>query len=319
MEYHQWASALFTAAGGVVSMRPSIGYRFLKMGLSLGLGVVMAAGFAQAQQSSKVLSESDLYCTGVATDQPVPGDTYVISGENSSYKNTFQQGDYVYINRGAGQGVKVGDLFEVIRPVSDPMADKWFKRYPHQWFKWQAQLDHAMGTLYADIGQLRVVRALEKTSIAELKLTCDLMQRGDIVRPLAARPAPSFHDAKFDPFAAPSGKKTAMIVTTKHYGQIAGAGSIVFVNLGSAQGVQVGDYFRVFRYQGTRNDLIYQVRDMAYKAYGYGSTPVAYQWDNLPRQIVGEGLVLRTGPNSATVLLTVAREEIFDGDYVEVE
>jgi hypothetical protein len=34
---------------------------------------------------------------------------------------------------------------------------------------------------------------------------------------------------------------------------------------------------------------------------------------------VGEGLVLRTGPNSATVLLTVAREEIFDGDYVEVE
>jgi hypothetical protein len=176
-----------------------------------------------------------------------------------------------------------------------------------------------MGTLYADIGQLRVVRALEKTSIAELKLTCDLMQRGDIVRPLAARPAPSFHDAKFDPFAAPSGKKMAMIVTTKHYGQIAGAGSIVFVNLGSAQGVQVGDYFRVFRYQGTRNDLDYQVRNMAYKAYGYGSTPVAYHWDNLPRQIVGEGLVLRTGPNSATVLLTVAREEIFDGDYVEVE
>jgi hypothetical protein len=93
----------------------------------------------------------------------------------------------------------------------------------------------------------------------------------------------------------------------------------VYVNLGSAQGVQVGDYFRVFRYQGTHNDTIYQIRDTAYKVYGYGSTPVAYQWDNLPRQILGEGLVLRTGPNSSTVLMTIAREEIYAGDYVEIE
>jgi hypothetical protein len=300
-------------------MRTSFGYRFLIMGLRLGLGVVMAAGLAEAQQSSKVLSESDLYCTGVATDQPVPADTYLISGENSAYKNTFQQGDHVYINRGADQGVKVGDLFEVMRPVSDPMRDTWFKVQAQSWFKWQSQLTYAMGTMYADIGQVRVIRAQAKTSIAELKLTCDLMQRGDIVRPLTARPAPAYHAAKFDPFAPPSGKKTAMIVTTKNYGQVAGSGTIVFVNLGSAQGVQVGDYFRVFRYQGTRSDAIYQVRDTAYKVYGYGSTPVAYQWDNLPRQVLGEGLVLRTGPNSATVLLTIAREEIYGGDYVELE
>jgi len=300
-------------------MRTSIGYRFLMMGLSLGLGVVMSAGVAEAQQPSKVLSESDLYCTGVATDQPVPADTYLISGENSAYKNAFQQGDHVYINRGADQGVKVGDLYEVMRPVSDPFEDTWFKVQSHEWFKWQSGLLRAMGTIYADIGQVRVIRVLEKTSIAELKLTCDLMQRGDIARPLEARPAPAYHDTTFDAFALPSGKKTAMIVTTKSYGQIAGAGAIVFVNLGSAQGVQVGDYFRVFRYQGTRNEMIYQVKNTAYKAYGYGSTPVAYLWDSLPRQVLGEGLVLRTGPNSATVLLTIAREEIYDGDYVELE
>ena len=303
-------------------MRTSIGYRFLRMGLRLGLGVVLAAGLAEAQQSSsnsKVLSESDLYCTGVATDQPIPADTYLISGENSAYKNTFQQGDHIYINRGADQGVKVGDIFEVVRPVSDPMEDKWFKVQSHKWFKWQSKLIHAMGTMYADIGQVRVIRVQPKISIAELKLTCDLMQRGDIVRPLTARPAPAYHDANFDPFALPSGKKTAMIVTTKSYGQIAGVGAIVFVNLGSAMGVQVGDYFRVFRYQGTRIDMIYQVKNTAYKVYGYGSAPVAYQWDSLPRQVLGEGLVLRTGPNSSTVLLTLAREEIYDGDYVELE
>ena len=300
-------------------MRTSIGYRFLMMGLRLGLGLALATGLAEAQQSSKVLSESDIYCTGVATDEPVPADTYLISGENSGYKNTFQQGDHVYINRGADQGVKVGDIFEVVRPVSDPMEDKWFKVQSHEWFKWQSKLIHAMGTMYSDIGQVRVIRVQPKISIAELKLTCDLMQRGDIVRPLTARPAPAYHDANFDPFALPSGKKTAMIVTTKSYGQIAGVGAIVFVNLGSAMGVQVGDYFRVFRYQGTRIDMIYQVKNTAYKVYGYGSAPVAYQWDSLPRQVLGEGLVLRTGPNSSTVLLTLAREEIYDGDYVELE
>jgi hypothetical protein len=319
MKHPNRARALFSAAGGELSMRTSIGYRFLMMGLSLGLGVVTAAGIAKAQEPSKVLSESDLYCTGVATDQPVPADKYLISGENSAYKNTFQQGDHVYINQGTDQGVKIGDLFEVVRPVGDPMADTWFKLQPHQWFKWQSQLAHSMGTMYTDIGQVRVIRVQSKISIAELKLTCDLMQRGDIIRPLTVRPAPAYHATMFDPFAPPSGKKTAMIVITKHYGQIAGAGAIVFVNLGSAQGVQVGDYFRVFRYQGTRNDTIYQIKNTAYQVYGYGSAPAVYQWDNLPRQVLGEGLVLRTGPNSATVLLTIAREEIYDGDYVEVE
>lgn len=110
-----------------------------------------------------------------------------------------------------------------------------------------------------------------------------------------------------------------MVVTTKDFGTVSGVGSIVYVNLGSAQGVQVGDYFRVFRYQGTHLDIAYQIRDMAYKAYGFGSTPVAYQWDNLPRQVLGEGIVLRTGPNSSTVMLTTSREEIYVGDYVELK
>jgi hypothetical protein len=35
--------------------------------------------------------------------------------------------------------------------------------------------------------------------------------------------------------------------------------------------------------------------------------------------VLGEGIVVRTGPNSSTVLLTTSREEIFAGDYVELE
>ena len=117
-------------------------------------------------------------------------------------------------------------------------------------------LNRAMGTRYADIGRLRVIHVDAKTSTAEMDLGCEMMQRGDIVRPFAARPAPQFHAVKLDPFAAPSGKKTAMVVTTKDYNVLTGTGRIVYVNLGSAQGVRVGDYFRVFRYQGTHIETV---------------------------------------------------------------
>ena len=128
-------------------MRTSTGYRFLMMGLRAAIALAMTAGLTKAQQPPRVPSESDVYCSGMATDQPIPNETYVISGENSRYKLAFRQGDYVYINRGADQGVKVGDIFEVMRPVSDPLKNKWFK--------WQAQLLNAMGTMYADAGQVR--------------------------------------------------------------------------------------------------------------------------------------------------------------------
>ncbi|MGH9679611.1 MAG: hypothetical protein ACRD4Y_06645, partial [Candidatus Acidiferrales bacterium] len=197
------------------------------------------------------------------------------------------------------------------RPVHDYV--------PKKWFKWQEQLNKAMGTMYADVGVLQVVSIQGKTATAELKFACDLMQRGDIVRPFTQRAIPQFHDVKFDPFAPPSGKKTAMIVRGKDYTNAMGPGRIIYVNLGSAQGVQVGNYFRIFRYQGTQIETLYQVKDTAYKVYGFGSTPVAYHWDDLPREVLGEGIVLRTGPNSSTVLLTIAREEIYAGDYVELE
>jgi hypothetical protein len=53
--------------------------------------------------------------------------------------------------------------------------------------------------------------------------------------------------------------------------------------------------------------------------YGFGSTPVAYKWNDLPREVLGEGIVLNASPNSSTVLITYSRIEIFAGDYAEIE
>jgi hypothetical protein len=294
-------------------MHKNFSYRILIIGLRVWLGFILSAGVAQAQRFNPTApNEMDLYCAGLITDKPVPNNLYVISGEDSRYRTTFQEGEAIYINSGAEQGVKVGDQFEVVRPIKDMMAKT-------MWFKYQTMLSRAMGTRYADIGRLRVMHVDAKTSTAEMTVNCDPMQRGDIVRPFTARPAPQYHSVKLDPYAAPSGKKTAMVVTAKDYDVLAAPGRVVYVNLGNEQGIRVGDYFRVFRYQGTRIETVAQVPYTSYKAYGFGSAPVAYEWNNLPRQVLGEGIVLRTGPNSSSVMLTTVREEIFAGDYVEVE
>ena len=293
-------------------MHKKFTYRILNIGFSVSL-TLAALGVSRAQQPSPITpTQANLYCSGVITDKPVPNNLYVISGEDSNYKTTFEHGDAIYLNTGGEQGVKVGDLFDVVRPVTDPMAQP-------EWFKYQNTLMRAMGARYVDIGRLRIVHVDAKISTAEVELGCDPIRRGDLVQPFVARPAPQFRDSKLDIYAAPSGKKTAMVVTSKDYMSLTSAGSIVFVNLGSDQGVKIGDYFRVFRYQGSRNETVYQVKDTAFKAYGFGSTPVAYEWNNLPREIVGEGIVLRSGPNSSTVLLTTTRRGVYSGDYVELE
>jgi hypothetical protein len=273
---------------------------------------MLTAGVALAQEPSPVPDMSEIYCSGLVTTDAVPRDTYLISGEESNVQLTFAQGNLVYINRGSSQGVKVGDEFSIIRAVTDPLKFKWFV--------WQPALLRAMGTTWADLGRVRVVNVQPKVSTAEVAFSCEYMQRGDIAVPFVERPAPRFREAStFDRFAPVSGKPLAMVVTTKNFGQLAGSRSTVYANLGSTQGVKVGDYFRIFRHQGTRTETAYQNWGMAYKAYGFGSTPVSYKWDDLPREIVGEGIVLRVGPNSSTILITITRREIYVGDYVEIE
>jgi hypothetical protein len=294
-------------------MHKHIGHRILIIGLRVGLGLLAATAVANAQQYNPTTPTQDqMYCSGVISDKSVPNNLYVISGEDSTYKVTYDPGEFVYINAAQGQGIKIGDQFDVIRPVSEPMPQV-------PWFKYQATLTRAMGTRYADIGRLRIVHMDAKTSTAIVDMGCDVIQRGDLVRPFAARPIPQFHNIKLDPFAPPSGKKTAMVVSAKDYQQLTGTGKIIYVNLGSEQGVRIGDYFRVFRYQGSHAETNYAFKDSAYRVYGFGSTPLAYEWNDLPRQVLGEGIVLRVGPNSSTVLVTNARREIFAGDYVEVE
>lgn len=189
-----------------------------------------------------------------------------------------------------------------------------------QWFKWQDKLTKAMGTFYKDAGQLKVINVQPNISTAEVTFACDYLQRGDFVRPWQERPSPPYKPAdQFDRFAPVSGKSVGMVVFGKDFGQIFGKFQSVYVNLGTNQGVNVGSYMRIFRYQGGHAETVPNFDDYQYKMYGFGSTPTAYKWNDLPREILGEGIVLSVSPNSSTVFVTYSHVDMYAGDYAEVE
>jgi hypothetical protein len=254
---------------------------------------------------------SKVYCSGFVKETRVADEARLVSGEQIGYKIYFGRGEMVYLNQGSNKGVRVGDRFLVVRPVRDPGGE---------WFRGQERLTRAMGTLYADLGQVKVVNVQPKTSIAEVTYSCNYMQRGDIIRPFEERPVPPYKDSgTFDHFAPVSGKPVGTMVTTIDWQQGEGQGSTVYVNLGSAQGVKVGDYLRFFRHQGKQDEYAPNTRGYQYELYGYGSSPTRYEWKDLPREVLGEGIVLNAGRNGCTVLITFSSADIYTGDNAEIE
>src|SRR5258707_11716393 len=197
------------------------------------------------------------YCALSITLVRVPYDVRRIWGEETSDKNVFTTGDYVYINRGSAQGVRVGDRFSIMRPQSDPNEVRWFK--------WQEKLLKAMGTQYIDAGQVQITTVHPNVSIGMVKFSCDYLQRGDIALPMAERPSPPFKPAeKFDKFAPVSGKSVGMLVAGLTFTEAYGKNSTVYVNLGTNQGVKVGDYLRIFRYEGSTSATSRNFPDFQY-------------------------------------------------------
>lgn len=269
----------------------------------------MAAQNAEPTERGHAATEADVLCAGMITNEQMPYDMYVISGPEADPQTIYSKNQYVYLNRGAGDGVKIGDEFMVLRPQKD------FLHVPV--FDQEHSLSNGMGKQWADVGRVRVVVVHPKVAIAQVSYSCTYIQRGDYVRPAVNYPLPVFRPLKdLDQFAPPSGKATGRVVRAKNYQSIEERGEVVYVNL---TGVKPGDYIRFYRPTAQKINAIYQIGGMSDHVFGFGHTPERWHSDDLPREVLGEGVVLRTTPTSASVLLYNQFREIYLGDYVEIE
>lgn len=313
--------------------------------------VVSSASVAPEQQTTKptvvlqsqrgpvpVAGSNNLLCGGFIQYAPAPNDRQIVGAEEEQEQQAYAQGDYVYINTGARDGVREGEEFVVVRPRGQYQSKRSGKS------GW-------LGVYTQEVGIVRVVKVKDQVSVALVKMACDNLLLGDLLRAAPQRAAPLARaDSKFDRFAEPSGKQNGRIVLARDGREVLSRDQIVFIDLGTEDNVKPGDYLTIYRPVGHGNITHYRDYDVSSAAISgfeseeykggqfsnkvqrvkeanttgiYGPTvsipSVKSNRPPMPRKIVGEMVVLSVQQRTATAVITVVAQEILTGDFVEVQ
>ena len=279
---------------------------------------------------------SEMVCGGFIEQQVPAGRPQIVGAEQERERRVFGQGDLVFIDAGAQQGVRVGQEFQVTRPRG---------RFRSKFSRKSGPL----GVYTQEVGQLRVVRVRDRVSVAEVTLSCSDLLLGDLLRPLTPSAPPAARaEVDLDRFAEPSGKQTGHIVLARDGREMLSRDEVVFIDLGAEDNIKVGDYLTVFRPEGhgtivkSRGEITanarrgYQseafrggafsnqaqrVRDVDGSRYGRAVKTVSVKRHRppAPRLTVGELVVLHVEGRTATAVITRAAQEIHTGDAVELQ
>lgn len=266
---------------------------------------------------------ADVYCAGFINKQTLPDANYVEGGLQTPGTTKFVRGDVVYLR---GSGYTLGAQYEIIRALRDINE--------YEMFPGQRKLLKATGQPYEEIGRVRVVDNRSKAAIALIEYSCDPINPGDTAIPFAEKPMVTFHPPlRFDRFMPSSSKVSGRVVMGKDFDSEVGTGQKIYMNVGSNQGVKVGDYFRAVR--NYDEDLHDPVDSLSFKAaisedtqkkqpsfdpglWEKSNGPVIHVRD-LPRRAVGEIVVIGTTPTTATGMIVFAMEDVHAGDGVELD
>jgi hypothetical protein len=266
---------------------------------------------------------ADIYCAGFLTKERIPNANYVNGGLETPTSTKFAAGELVYL---AGSGYQTGQLYSVVREVRDVNE---YEIYPGM-----RKVLAAAGRPYGEIGRVRVVDTRSHSAIAQVEFSCDPINPGDVVLPFVEKPPVAFHvPGHFDRFAPTTGKLSGRIVLGKDFDGFLGTGMKLYMNLGSNQGVKVGDYFRVVRpYTADLHDPVdslsfksstsedTQMQPPSFEANRFTRTkgPNIHVAD-LPRRAVGEVVVLHVTPTASSAMVVFALEDVFAGDTVVLD
>ena len=279
---------------------------------------------------------SEFACGGFIEQTPQAAAGQIVGAEQEKERLVFAEGALVYIDAGAQAGVRVGQEFAVVRP-----RGQFRSKFSHK--------SGPLGVYTQELGRLRVVRVRDRVSVAEVTAACSDLLVGDLLRPAQDREAPLARpETALDRFADPSGKATGRLVLARDGREVLTRDDVVYVDLGSEDGVKVGDYLTVFRPEdhgtlvtrrneqaanarrgfesdefqgGGFSNQTQRVRDVNGSKYEETvKTPaIRRARPTVPRKVVGELVILRVEGRTATAVVTRIAQEIHTGDAVEVQ
>jgi hypothetical protein len=226
----------------------------------------------------------------------VPTDIIVLDGANNDLESalrqfTVQESIYLY-HRHKGN-FSVGEEYSLVRP-----AKELFRTTRYGGEHWSV---HTLGKPYEDVGRAKVTHVTPEGAVAEVSFACGPIYRGDLAVPYQPRPIPDYVPAELDRFALPNGKTQGTITAARNNFASLTKGDIVYLNFGGTQGAQVGQRYRV-----------------------YYALPSLGRWTLLtylpiPRETVGEIVVLSTQEKSSAAIIVNCRRDINLGYGVELE
>ncbi len=266
---------------------------------------------------------ADLYCSGFLSPKILPNANFVAGGLQTPSTTKFVNGDMVYL---AGGGYQSGQEYTIVRELQDVNE--------YQLFPGQRAAVKASGQPYGEEARVRIVDTRNKMAIAQIEFSCDPVNPGDFAVPYVEKQTVAFHpQIRFDRFLPHNNQLSGRILMAKDFDSELGTGLKVYLNLGTNQGVKVGDYFRAVR--SYTADLRDPVDSLSFKASTSEDTqkkppsiePNFFNRTNgpkihvadLPRRSVGEIVIIGTTPTTSTGMIVFAMEDVHLGDGVELD
>lgn len=281
-----------------------------------------------------VAGTNNLYCAGYVETGTVNTANEIVGAEYEQEKRIFAQGDNLYISMGANKGVKVGDMFSVIRPRGR-VETRWTDK-------------KNLGFYIQEIGAVEVVNVKAEVSVARIVSSCDNFLLGDLIQPIPSRTSPLFEQRPaLNLFADSSGRASGRIFMARDGRELLGREQIVYIDLGAEDNVKVGDYLTIYRPLGTGNifdsepDESVSAREEGFQSEEYRGGKFSNQAPRKSgdkadgrivttkkakkgrpttlRNVVGELVILNVKEKTATAVITRTAQEIHTGDRVELQ
>jgi hypothetical protein len=235
-------------------------------------------------------------CTGFITASNVPKDIIVLDGADNDLESSIRQfapSESIYLYSRSNSRFSVGEQFSLLRP-----AKVLFRTTRYRGEHWSIR---GLGKPYEDVGRVQVTHVTPEGALAEVSFACEPIYPGDIAVPYQSRTIPEYGPAKLDRFALLNGKIRGTITAARNNFAALANGDIVYLNFGEQNGARVGQLYRV-----------------------YYAPPSPGRWTLLvyppiPRETVGEVVVLSTQEKSAAAIIVNCTREINVGYGVELE
>ena len=215
--------------------------------------------------------------TGFLLETDIRPSGYIISTHQN--RQLMGEDDIVYTDIGMERKAKVGDRFSIFKnmgPISHPVTN------------------FIMGNKIIPLGVLQLSEVEGKASKAIITKSFMEIGPGSYLMP--------YRDRRREvAMKASTSELSGYIIDTQTGNKAISAGDIAFLDLGSSQGVEVGN-------------LLYVAREVVLdQQFVHGTV------DRLPAEVVGALVVVETGEKTSTALVVKSIDTIYLGDRVELK